>query len=88
MTFDALLNAGMNILDALAAILPTTASLGIDPSAVHAVFGTAMYLDRGLPIHEILAAIGAYLVVRVALMNYGVARAIARWLPSWITGGG
>ncbi len=70
-------------------LLPTSGGSDVwDASAVGQVIGLIKYLDGGLPIHETLAALGVYVGVLGVLYGFIVGRALLRFLPSWVSGGG
>lgn len=94
MILDAILGSLILAIGAVVqALLP-----GTDPAAdvapllnasdIQSLFTLGEVFDAGLPIHEGYALLAAYIGLALVVDGYIVARAAARWLPSWLTGGG
>lgn len=90
MILDVLLGLPIAILVELVALLPAAdaAASPFDVSGVGELIGLAYLFNEGFPVAETLSLLGGYLAASLVLDGFVLVRAGARWLPSWITGGG
>jgi hypothetical protein len=92
MVIDFIVGTFFGFIQTLVELLPAAGAgpnpLPYDTSGISQVVGLVQWSDSWLPVHETLAAAAGYLALLGGIYAYLLIRTVARWLPSWITGGG
>lgn len=79
MITDAVLSALLAAMSAVVGLLPDADPLGL--SSASGIWTGYAQLNTWLPLTEVLALIGTYLTIHVAIYAYLALRAIRNWLP-------